>query len=152
MVAMESDQQAVYLEEAKSLANIARWSIELQIRRLERNEPEIPEFVLQPFADFHFLITAIAKLRKAADLACQASDISTQIEAFDDAVPDWRQMRNIFEHIDEYWQSKGRGAPVQPGALPVLILGSVIQWADHELDLQKLLAAADTLYLAIKSS
>ena len=53
---MTQEQQIALYEEARSLANIACWSIELQIHRLRKKEAEIPEFVMQPVADFHFLI------------------------------------------------------------------------------------------------
>jgi len=147
---MEKELRVTYWEEGKRLANFACWAIELQIKRLQQIEPEIPEFVMQPVADFHFLVTAIASLRKAADLACQASDITAQIEAFDDAVPDWRQIRNTLEHIDEYWQRKGRDKQLRPGDLATIKFGPVIQWAGLRLDLKSTLAAANNLFVAIK--
>jgi hypothetical protein len=116
---MEQEKRIALWEEANRLANIACWSIELQIKRLEREEPEISEFVLQQVADFHFLVTAISRLRRAADLACRAMDISPQIKDFDSSVDGWRKMRNALEHIDRYWESKGHDNSVRPGELPV---------------------------------
>jgi hypothetical protein len=148
---MERNQRITYWEEARTLANIACWSIELQVKRLRRNEPEIPEFVMQPVADLRFLVTSVANLRKAADLACQASDIAREIEEFDRAVPDWRRIRNAFEHIDEYWQQKGRDKTLKPGDLATITFGPVIEWAGMRLDPQMTMTAAHNLFLAIKA-
>lgn len=147
--AMDREQRVTYWEEANCLGNVACWAIELQVNRLECNEPEISEFVLQQVVDFHFLVTAIARLRKAADLACRASDISDQIKAFDDAVPDWRQMRNALEHVDEYWQNKGQNKAIQSADLATISFGPVIEWIGLELNLRETLTAAHTLFRAI---
>ena len=148
---MDREQRITYWEEAKTLANIARRTIDLQVKRLQCNEPEILEFIMQPVSDFHFLITAVASLRKAADLACRASDISEEIAAFDNAVPDWRQIRNTFEHIDEYWQRRGRNNTIRPGDLASMVFGPEIEWAGMRMDLQATRTAADDLFIAIKS-
>lgn len=147
---MQKVQQVTLWEEAKSLANIACWAIELQVERLQREEPEIDDFVLQNVVDFHFLVTAISRLRRAADLACKAVDISDQIRDFDKAVDGWRKMRNALEHIDDYWRHEGRDKSIEPGALPVFEFGPVIRWLDTELDLDVCKRASSALFQAIK--
>jgi hypothetical protein len=50
-------------------ANIANWSVHLQYRRLESSDPEDAAFVLRRWADFDFMIVALIRLRRAAQLA-----------------------------------------------------------------------------------
>ena len=97
---------AVY-EDARILANMAVWAVQLQINRLRSEKNEIPEFVMQHVVDFHFLVTALTRLRKAAELVAAFSDISREIKQFDDALPDLPKIRNVQEHIDEYRLGKG---------------------------------------------
>lgn len=123
---MAQEQQIALHEEARNLANIACCSIELQIHRLSKEEAEIPEFVMQPVVVFHFLLIAINRLRVAADLVSKTIDISRQIKEFDKSLPEWRKMRNVMEHIDEYWQNKKRKFPASKGELPVFCLATLL--------------------------
>jgi hypothetical protein len=139
-------------EEALSLANTACWAIELQIKRLASDEPEIDEFILQQVVDFHFLVVAISRLRRAADLACEAADISDQIRHFDSALSGWRKMRNALEHIDDYWRHKGRDESIRVSGLPVFEFGPVIRWLDTALDLDMCRRESFALFQSIKKN
>lgn len=148
---MTQEQQIALYEEARSLANIACWSIELQIHRLRKEETEIPEFVMQRVADFHFLLIAINRLRHAADLAAETIDIAREIKKFDQSLPAWRKMRNAMEHIDEYWQHKGRDPSVSAGGLPVFLFDEdAVTWCGVELKLETVRQASSRPFQAIQ--
>ena len=147
---MKQEQQIALYEEARSLANIACWSIELQIHKLRKRGFEIPEFVKQPEADFHFLLTAISRLRRAADLANETIDIAFEIEKFDQSLPGWRKMRNAMEHIDDRWQSERYDFPASKGVLPVFSFDDPVKWCGVELNLETVRQASSRLFQAIQ--
>ena len=150
---MKQEQQIALYEEARSLANIACWSIELQIHRLRKEEAEIPEFVMQRVADFHFLLIAINRLHRAAKLANNAIDhkLSSQIKEFKQSLPGWKEIRNVMEHIDEYWQHKGHNSSVSTGALPVFLFDNdIVTWCGVELNLETVRQASSRLFQAIQ--
>lgn len=98
-------------ERAKSMANFYIWAVKLQIDRLNAEYDASDDFVLKPIADFEFLMTAIVRFRRAADLAKSVAAIKTNIETgiseFDEAIP-IREIRNIQEHFDDYANGTGR--------------------------------------------
>ncbi len=150
---MKQEQQIALYEEARSLANIACGSIELQIHRLRKREFEIPEFVMQPIADFHFLLTAINRLHRAANLANTAIDrkLSSQIKEFGQSLPDWEKIRNTMEHIDDRWRNEKCKFPASKGELPVFLFGNdIVTWCGVELNLETVLQASSRLFQSIQ--
>ena len=75
---MKPSSAATY-ERARRLANQALWTIDLQRRRLNSDEPEDAKFILRKWSDFHFLVVALTRLRRAAVLAEKVPEISQQI-------------------------------------------------------------------------
>jgi len=140
---------AIY-EDAKVLANIAAWSVELQVHRLRADRQEIPDFVMQPVVDFHLLVTVLTRLRKAAEMVAKISDISDVIRQFDDSLPDLKSIRNIQEHIDEYRLGNGRNKKVDPAALLTVVLDhDRLAWLDYELRVDDARRASASLFQAI---
>jgi len=94
------------VERALSLANEAMFTIELQHRRLRSDEPEDRVFFFRRGADFQFLIVALRRLRRAAELASKvdriAPDVRIALAAFDLDLPMLLTMRNVGEHVDDY--------------------------------------------------
>jgi hypothetical protein len=94
------------VERALSLANEAMFTIELQRRRLRSDEPEDRVFFFRRGADFQFLVVALRRLRRAAELACKldriAPDVRIALAAFDLDLPMLLTMRNVGEHVDDY--------------------------------------------------
>jgi hypothetical protein len=90
---MSLDERAIY-ERARRLANVAVWTVHLQNRRIDSDEPEDQDFVLRRFADIDFFVTAMWRLRRAAELASKVEPISANIkealEEFDKATPQLR--------------------------------------------------------------
>lgn len=108
---MKQDEASTY-ERARRLANLAVWTVDLQRRRLNSNEPEDEKFVLRKLADFHFLVIALTRLRRAAVLAAKVKSIESKIKIalreFDAALPNLKKMRDVAEHIDEYAVNSGK--------------------------------------------
>ena len=152
---MSSPSDAVILERAKSFCNEAVFTIALQHRRLRSTEPEDKVFVFRRHADLQFLIVALRRLRRAAELGARVPHVSSRLRAalveFDDRLPGLAKMRNVGEHIDDYVIGDGRAKDVQRGDLQVSTWdGTVFNWLGVELDIDAALEAAETLFEAVK--
>lgn len=149
----ESERIVAVYEDARSEANTAVWAIQLQINRLRSKDNGIPDFVLQPVVDFHFLVTALTRLRKMADLVSKFSNLAEAIKKFDETLPDLTYIRNILEHIDEYRLGKGRNINVDASALRTLSLDpDRIQWLGYEIKTNEALEVSDFLFEAIQAN
>lgn len=133
-------------------ANIAMFTIALQRRRLRSVEPEDERFPHRWWADFEFMITALRRMRRAAELAAKAPSVRIEIEAaiaaFDAAVPGLLAMRNVAEHIEDYGidDPRRRLRDVDRDQLEVSTWGgSTVQWLGQELNVDDAVAAASTL-------
>jgi hypothetical protein len=112
-VPAEKPSDLVVLRQAFRLASEAVCTVALQRRRLRSKEPEDEAFVFRWWADLQFLIVALRRLRRAAELASRVpsakSKLSTALKRFDDSLPGLTVMRNVGEHIDDYAaESTGR--------------------------------------------
>jgi len=154
IVSMKPDNAATY-ERAKRLANIALWTIDLQRRRLNSKEPEDAEFIFRQWSDFHFLVVALTRLRRAAELASKVTTISEQIQVslktFDDALPNLKKMRDVAEHINDYAMDNGKDKNISRKSLEVSTSdgGDVWEWLGYELDAGAALRASAALYKAL---
>jgi hypothetical protein len=152
---MDEQQVSIY-EDARTMANIATWGVELQTRRIrnsiQEDKNEIEEFVMQPIIDFHFLVTALSRLRLTAELVSEICDLSSAIEDFDKNLPDLRAVRNILEHIDEYRVGKGHNKNVPKVSFQTFTLDDdSIKWLNYEINLEQAIKASGDLFMAIKS-
>jgi hypothetical protein len=63
-------------------------------------------------ADSNFLIVALTRLRRAAQLAAGIPQLQASLDGalvqFDKALPDLKKMRGVAEHIDDYALDQGR--------------------------------------------
>lgn len=148
---------AATMERALRFANIAMFTIALQGRRLQSVEPEDERFVLRWWADFEFMITALRRMRRAAELAAKAQSVRVEIEAaiaaFDAAVPSLLAMRNVAEHIEDYGvdDPRRRLLDVDRGQLEVSTWGgATVQWLGREMNVGDAFAAASTLLRAMR--
>jgi hypothetical protein len=151
------EKDAALLERAKSLSNQACFTIALQRRRLRSVEPEDDIFIFRWLADLQFLLVALRRLRRAAQLAANPTHLRPAIMAaiadFDAALPGLATMRNVGEHIDNYALNdpKRHHRNVKPGQLQVGSWdGTVFTWLGHQLDIDVAVAAGDKLFLAVK--
>ena len=145
---------AVILERAKSFANEACFTVALQHRRLRTTEPEDTVFLFRWYADLQFLIVALRRIRRAAELATQVPGISPKLiealDEFDRCLPHLTKMRNVGEHIDDYLLGAGRSKEVARGALQVCEWnGTVFTWLGLTLDIDEALTAAGSLFSAL---
>jgi hypothetical protein len=142
-------------ERARRLANLAMWTVALQRRRLKTNEPEDGQFLFRRWADFQFLIVALWRLRRAADLAAKVPALvgamRDALREFDTALPSLKKMRDIAEHFDDYAMERGRHRTVSRESLEVGVIGdSVFQWLDQEINADTALAASQQLFVSIQ--
>jgi hypothetical protein len=150
---MKPEDAAIY-DRARRLANLAVWTVELQCRRIKTSEPEDGEFIFRRWADIHFLIVALTRLRRAAVLASKIetlkANISEAIHMFDDSLPNLKQMRDVAEHIDDYATNKGKNKNVDRSSLEVFVHDSqAVHWLGFSLDIGGASNAASTLFGAI---
>ena len=162
MVDVRSDKagpsDGAILERAKSLCNDACFTVALQHRRLRTTEPEDEIFVFRWWADLQFLIVALRRLRRSAQLAARVPSVSEKlkiaIREFDKTLPNLAKMRNVGEHIDDYaLDSPKRHHPdvnrrqLQVGAWD----GKIFSWVG-DLDIDVALGAAEELFEAVKQA
>jgi hypothetical protein len=147
---------AATMERALRFANIAMFTIAQQRRRLRSVEPEDERFALRWWADFEFMITALRRMRRAAELAAKAPSVRVEIQAaiaaFDAVVPGLLAMRNVAEHIEDYAvdDPRRRLQDVDRGQLEVSTWGATVHWLGRELNLDDAFVAASTLLRAMK--
>lgn len=102
---MNIDPAETY-ERARRLGNLALWTVDLQRRRINSDVPEDNKFILRRWSDFDFLVVALIRLRRAAQLAAKVPQIRAKMDAalkkFDVALPHLKKMRDVAEHIDDY--------------------------------------------------
>jgi hypothetical protein len=148
---------AVILERAFSLMNEAMFIVELQRRRVRSTEPEDEKFIFRRWADLQFLVVALRRLRRAAQLALNVPSVAQQtssaLKRFDDSLPGLAIMRNVGEHIDDYAMDnpKRRDRRVNRRLLQVGIWdGTTYKWLDMSLNVDDAHQAATKLYSAIQ--
>ena len=110
---------------------------------------------MRKWADFHFLIVALIRLKKAAILATKVPIIKLKIELalqeFDLELPDIKKMRNVAEHIDEYATDDGRNKNISRKSIEVSRLNeTALEWLGFKLDADKAMEASAKLFEAIK--
>jgi hypothetical protein len=152
---------AAILERAKSLSNRGCFTVALQRRRLRSAEPEDDTFIFRWWADLEFLVAALRRLRRAAQLATRVSNtgpaaaVSAALTDFDVTLPGLATMRNVGEHIDDYalnaptrHHHEVRSGQLQVGSWE----GTVFDWLGHQLDIDVALAAAEKLFYAVEQA
>ena len=154
---MTGPTDAAILERAKSLCNEACYMVLLQRRRLQTIEPEDEVFVFRWWADLQFLIVALRRLRRSAELvAKRVPSVGDAIRKFDNALPDLAKMRNVGEHIDDYavdHPKKRRHRDVGRRQLQVGKWdGKVFRWLESSLNVDDALKAAEELLQAVREA
>jgi hypothetical protein len=140
---------------AKTFASEALRMAALQHRRIRaERDDEVWAF----WADLQFLVVSLQRLRQAAALGERSTRYRAEIEAaiaeFERELPQLRRMRNVGEHIDEYALGLGRDQTVERRAL---LVGGMsddgdFEWLGSEINVDRALEAAETLYLAISDA
>ena len=151
---MKPSNESTY-ERASRLANLALWTVDLQRRRLNSTEPEDDRFIFRRWSDFHFLIVALTRLRRAAELAAKVPVIRQMMRAglqsFDSALPNLKKMRDVAEHIDDYAMDRGKDRSIGRESLEVSASDSQQwQWLGFELDAANALSVGARLVAVLK--
>jgi hypothetical protein len=131
-------------------------SVELQIRRIRRDEAEDNEWPDRVLADFRFFVLALWQIRlcaKAAQEIAEArEEIRTALNEFDQQVPCLTFMRNVMQHVDEYIRDQGRVQDVSRRHLEVDCWSSEHwTWMKQTLEVDKSHRAAIDLYNKLRS-
>lgn len=147
------------LERALSLANEAMFTVKLQHRRLRSTEPEDEVFFFRRGADFQFLIVALRRMRRAAELAAKVTTVSAAVQdalvAFDHDLPMLLTMRNVGEHVDDYAvdDPKRRHKQVSRRQLQAGSWdGTTFSWLEMTLNTDVALKAAWSLLSALRAA
>lgn len=153
---MEPSPEATY-ERARRLANLAMWTVSLQSRRLKTSEPEDEEFIFRRWSDFHFLIVALTRLRRAATLATKIqrieSNIKDALKEFDLELPNLKTMRDVAEHIDDYAVDSGINKDISRKSLEVSKYNSTkFEQLGFQLDTEDAIKASHKLFNAIRNN
>jgi hypothetical protein len=150
---MQSDRSI--LQRANSLCNEACLTIALQHRRLRSIEPGDDNFVFRWWADIQFLIVALRRLRRSAEIAVSILKLSSllndALREFDDALPCLAKMRNVGEHVEDYALDRGRDRSVSRSEIQVGSWdGTVYSWLGESLNIDTALSAAQKLLMAVR--
>lgn len=151
---MKPSDAATY-ERARQLANVALWTIDIQRRRLNSTEPEDKDFPLRSWSDFQFLIVALIRLRRAAELAAKVPSIESSMRIalrnFDSVLPHLKTMRDVAEHIDDYGIDVGKNKNISRKSLEVSSWDNRNwSWLGFETDIDAALLAGVQLFEALK--
>ena len=149
--------EAATYERARNLTNLGVWTVKVQQRRLQSSEPEDEDFALRKWSDFHFLVVALTRLRRAAELAEKVpalkSKIGDALKKFDAALPNLKKMRDVAEHIDDYALDRGKDKNVSRKSLGVASYdGGTWKWLGYEMEEKKALDASVQLFEAVRQS
>jgi len=148
---------AATYERARRLANSSMFAVELQVRRLQADEPNDGPFVLRRWFDFDCLVVALLRLRRAVTLAATipaiTEPLTEALRSFDEAIPDLKRLRDVAEHFDDYALEKGRRPDVGRRDLEVSQLsndGPTLYWLGAEINAALALAEAARLIRALQ--
>lgn len=149
---------AVMVERSWSLMNESMRAIDLQRRRLRSSEPEDADFIFRWWVDLQFLIVALRRLRRSAELATRVSIAKTivtnAIKQFDRELPMLQKMRNVGEHIDDYAvdSERRRHKDVERFSLQVGSFdGTTYEWLGAHLNIDEAHSASTHLLGVVRS-
>ena len=149
---------AAMVERSWSLMNEGMRAIDLQRRRLRSIEPEDAEFIFRWWVDLQFLIVALRRLRRSAELAIRVSTaksiVADAIKQFDQELPMLQKMRNVGEHINDYAvdSEKRRHKDVERFSLQVGSFdGTTYEWLGACLNIDEAHFASIHLWEAVRS-
>jgi len=153
---MPPPTEAVTLERARSFANEAMWTVALQLRRVAEDDPADETFVFRRWADWQFLIVALRRLQRAAELAVTTATgdtfVAAPLDQFRQEIPGLTTMRNVAEHIESYavdsparHDKKISRTQLQVGQLS----GEEFVWLGHTLKAHDVRKSAEALHAAV---
>lgn len=157
MIPSEYDQarwDSAILERCHTLSRDAMFTVALQCRRVQQDDPMDEVFVFRRWSDYKFLILALWQLRTTVRIACKvrkvAKHINAAISRFDTSLPDLEKLRHVEVHIDEYAVDNGFNKQVSRIELEVgEISASSFVWLGFRLERDEALKAAEALYESV---
>jgi len=161
---MNSDRpdEVTLSEEARHFANLYVWAVDTQIKRIKRGmvDPTSLNFALQMVMDFEFLLSALRKLRRSAELMSRIptveKDINKAIRNFDEKLPDLQNLRNASEHFDEHLEGRDRGKNLVDSYVAhfstLKYHENSVEWLQRKLDLDIALTEAHFLFDSVRQA
>lgn len=151
---MENDPEFLY-ERVRHLTNLAIWSIDLQKNRIANSEPEDERFQFRRWADYHFLIVALSRLRQTVEqlqtVEIFRKEVEISLARFDIHFPWLRDLRNVVAHFDEYPIGKGNNKSIRRESTEVAMVSTEkLQWLDFEIQPEIAVREASTLFDSVK--
>lgn len=145
--------QAVICHRCFSLANELVWTIELQVERIQDQVLRERELSRSSWADFHFLISAMDRLERVVGVILTSIDAPSLENAhlrFKAKFPDLRAKRNIWQHVDDYLQGKGKDRSVNPDSLFTGIFSAkTFNWVGQDVPIDAVIPACAEMISAI---
>jgi hypothetical protein len=152
---MNTDDAYIY-ERVRHLANVAVWSIDLQVRRIKESDTADGQFIFRRWMDYHFLIVALSRLLLTTKQLLVITELKPQIEPsiqkFEAAFPWLRDLRNVVAHFDEYPIGKGKNKKMMREGTEVAIMSEEqLSWLGFEIRPQDALIESASLFKAVQS-
>jgi hypothetical protein len=145
------------LDRSRSYANLAVWTISLQIRRISQDTPEDEDFIFRRWADYQFLIVALRRLRRAVEISLKVGAVSEEVgkalKLFDERTSFTKIFRDVEEHIDNYVlnHDKKHHKNIEAGQLQVAAIGyDKLEWLGYELSVDEVHKASCDLFETLK--
>ena len=148
-------------DDALIVANNFVFSVAMQISRIREKRADVEPFVMRRFVDLEFLVVALTRLRRAANVInlfpYTETKLSQAMEKYDKRLSGLKQLRNITEHYDDYLLKKCRNKKIdlkaiRSGYMTKCISYDSVEWMDFRLDLDECLAAAEELEISMKAA
>lgn len=139
------------------------WAVALQHDRIAK--PRLQDEEFHPFrvdsfheADVHFLAIALSRLRRIATtiehVPLVMDEIRAAIQRFEDRMPWLKQLRDVFEHLEDYAvDSNRRRTAVSRRYLQVWSgTENGMNWMGHEINFKAAIDAGSELYKAVQNA
>ena len=148
-------------DDALIVANNFVFAVVMQISRVREERADVEPFVMRPFVDLEFLLVALTRLRRAANVInlfpYTETKLSQAMEKYDKRLSGLKQLRNITEHYDDYLLKKGKDKnidlkTIRSGLMTKCMSYDSVEWMDFRLDLDECLAAAEELYISMSAA
>ena len=151
---MNSKKVFSIYEKALRFANFAMFTIDLQLNRLKEEELMDGIFLKRRWADFHFFILAVTKLRQSAELCCKIDTIKEAIKEglskFDKELPFIRRLRNVDQHWNNYALNEGWDKSVEITMLEVGIeIDGKFEWLGETICPDECMNVCNSLFIKL---
>ena len=160
-IIQEKGEWLAACDDALIVAKNFEFAVVMQISRVREERADVEPFVMRSFVDLEFLLVALTRLRRAANVINSfpytETKLSQAMEKYDRRLSGLKQLRNITEHYDDYLLKKDRGKIInlkliRSGYMTKCMSYDCVEWMDFKLDLDECQAASEELYTSMKAA